>query len=141
MEFGPIEMVVIGFPKSHKFGGEIFTALKGLVEKKIIKIIDILLVKKNSAGELNVLELSDLDDADHKAFDPLISELTGLLTIDDARKLASSMPEDSSAGVMLFENSWAKDLTNTISSTGGQLVFNERIPRKVIEEMTETATE
>lgn len=134
MSYGPIELLMIDFPGS-KFSGEIMPALTELVESGTIRIIDILIVRKDADGSVTDMELSDLVDAESAAFEPLIDELAGLLTHDDAQHLAASMPMDSTAGIMLFENVWAKRFADAVVNAHGEVVINERIPRVVVDEL------
>src|SRR3954452_9747574 len=85
---GPIELLVVKFPGS-RFTGEIAPALTDLVESGTIRVIDILFVHKDDDGAVTVLEINDLDDDDFRHFDPVVEDLTGVLTPDDARQLAA----------------------------------------------------
>ena len=134
MNLGPIEIVAINFPE-NKFEGKILAALNNLVERNIIRIIDILFVTKDQNGKLSVLEITDLQDADYQAFDPLVADLTGLLSETDAHDLSEHMPNNSSNAIMLFENTWATRFVNAVRATGGKLILNQRIPREVVEEI------
>jgi hypothetical protein len=86
-----------------------------------------------------VLEFSDLDTDLFGEWDPLVSDVTPLLNEDDARQLTASLENNSSAAVLLFENTWATRFTDAMRKANGEVVFNERIPRAVIEELAETA--
>src|SRR5262245_5404848 len=90
---------------------------------------------KDEEGNLSVAELSDLGDGQFAVFDPLVSEVTGLLSDDDVEQLSGALENNSSAGLMLFENVWAKEFVDAVRNADGQLVLNERIPRAVIEEV------
>jgi uncharacterized membrane protein len=140
MNFGPIELVIIGFPH-NEYNGKILHELEELVNHHIIKIIDILLLKKDTNGDLKVLEMNDLEDSEYALFEPLVTDLTGLLNINDAQELSKTMPNDSSAGLMLFENTWATDLASAVSGAQGKVLFRERIPNAVIEEMATASAE
>jgi hypothetical protein len=134
MDVGPLELLVVKFP-GNKFTGEVAPALTGLVESGLIRVIDILFVYKDEAGEVSVLEINDLDDDDFSHFDPVVADLTGMLTVEDARWLSTEFEPNSSAAVMLFENTWATRFRDALVRANGQLVLNERIPRAVAEEL------
>lgn len=134
MSLGPIELLVVKFP-GNRFTGEVAPALTELVESGLIRVIDILFVGKDETGELAVVEINDLDDDDFLKFDPVVADLTGMLTVDDARHLSASFEPNSSAAIMLFENTWATRFRDALEGANGQLVLNERIPRAVIEEL------
>ena len=134
MSLGPIELLVIKFP-GNKFTGEVAPALKDLVEGGLIRVIDILFVHKDRAGELTVLEINDLDDDDFSRFDPVVSDITGMLTPDDAKWFASGLENDSAGAIMLFENAWATRFRDALLNANGELVLNERIPKVVIDQL------
>jgi hypothetical protein len=134
MALGPIELLVVKFP-GNQFTGEILPALKELVDNEIIRVIDILFVVKDPAGAVTVLEINDLDDDDFSRFDPVVADLTGLLTPEDARQLSGGLEANSAAGIMLFENSWATRFRDALVHANGELVLSERIPKAVIDEL------
>ena len=138
MSLGPIELLVVKFP-GNKFSGEIVPALKDLVEGGLIRVIDILFVVKDEEGVMTVLEINDLDDEDYSTFDPVVADITEMLTPDDATQLAASLENNSSGAVMLFENAWATKVRDALVNANGELVLNERIPRAVIDELLTTA--
>ncbi len=138
MSLGPIELLVVKFP-GNQFTGEIAPALTELVEGGLIRVIDILFLYKDEASEMTVLEINDLDDDDYRQFDPVVADLTGMLTPDDARSLSASFEPNSSAVIMLFENTWATKFRDTLVRANGQLVLNERIPRTVVDELLASA--
>jgi len=138
MALGPLELLVVRFP-GNRFTGEVAPALTELVEGGLIRVIDILFVAKDHDGEVLVLEINDLDDDDFRRFDPVVADLTGLLTPEDARQLSASLEANSSAAIMLFENTWATRFRDALVRANGQLVLNERIPRAVVDELLATA--
>jgi len=135
---GPIEMLVVKFP-GNKFSGEIIPALGDLVENGTVRIVDLLFAVKNKEGDVKVLEFSDLDPDIIGQWDPLVSDVSELLNEDDAHQIAESLENNSSAGILLFENTWATRFVDAVSDARGEVVLNERIPRAVIQELTATA--
>lgn len=138
MPLGPIELLVIKFP-GNQFTGEIIPALTELVESGTVRIVDLLLLVKNDAGEVTLLEFGDLAPDVFGQWDPLVADTTPLLNEDDAYQLAASLENNSSAGVMLFENTWAARFADAVRNARGEVVLNERIPRVVIEELVASA--
>ncbi len=134
MAYGPVELVVIKFP-GNQFKGEIVPELKKLVDADTVHIIDILFVKKDSAGNVLVLEINDVDDETNESFGPLLSGLAGILSEEDAKAWAAAMEPNSSVAMMLFENTWAAPFMNAVRSASGEVLLNERIPHSVIEEL------
>jgi hypothetical protein len=135
--FGPIELLVLRFP-GNDFRGEIAPALADLVDAGIIRVIDIVFMIKEG-GELHVLEINDLDEDTYALWDPIVADITGLLSEDDVQHLAGVLEDDSSAAIMLFENTWATRFVDAVLRANGELVLNERIPRRVIEEVLAAA--
>jgi hypothetical protein len=134
MTLGPVELLVVKFP-GNQFKGEIIPALQELVDKGTIRIIDILFVSKDAEGRSATIELNDLDDERYAAFDPVVSDVNGLLTEDDVLQLTRRMENNSSAAVMLFENVWATRFRDAVVNANGEIIMIERIPRQVIDEV------
>jgi hypothetical protein len=132
MELGPLELLVVKFP-GNQFRGEIIPELKKLVEAGTIRVVDILFLRKGREGEVSVLEINDLDDEDFAGFDPIVSDLTGLLSEDDVDDVAAALEENSSAAIMLFEQSWAIGFRDAVLRARGELVYSERIPQQAVE--------
>lgn len=139
MSLGPIEVLMLRFP-GNKFRGEIAPALADLVESGTIRVVDLLFAIKDADGELDVLELSDME-GDLSVFAPMTSELADTLTEDDAKMLARSIPNNSSAAILLFENTWAKAFVDAVVRANGEVVLNERIPRAAVEALVAAQSE
>jgi hypothetical protein len=134
MSIGPIELLVVKFP-GNQFKGEIAPALQELVETGTIRIIDLIFAIKDEEGTLAILELNALGDQSLAVFAPAPSELSGSLTEDDARTLSGGLENNSSAAILLFENTWATRFADALRNANGQLVMIERVPRAVIDEL------
>jgi hypothetical protein len=134
MAIGPIELLVVKFP-GNQFKGEIAPALQELIDSGTIHVIDLIFAIKDENGTLAVLELNDLGDQRLAVVEPKQSELSGALTEDDARSLTGSLENNSSAAIMLFENTWAARFAEAMRNANGELILNERIPRAVIDEL------
>ena len=135
---GPIELLVVKFP-GNKFSGEIIPALGDLVENGTVRIVDLLFAVKSKEGDVTVLEFSDLAPDLFGQWDPLVSDVSPMLNENDAHQLAASLENNSSAALMLFENTWATRFVDAVSNASGEVVVNERIPRSVVQELTATA--
>ena len=113
MSLGPIEVLMLSFP-GNRFRGEIAPALASLIDSGTIRVIDLLFAIKDEDGVLDVLELNDME-GDLSVFAPMSSELADTLTEDDARVLSRSLPNNSSAAILLFENAWARTFVDAVS--------------------------
>jgi hypothetical protein len=133
MSFGPIEYLIVGFP-GNKFKGEIVPALAELVESNTIRILDLVLIAKDEEGNVAAVELAELDPEDEAAGLSDISEVdAGLLNEDDIQLAADSLENNTSAGLLVFENVWATRLAEALRNADGRLLANERIPHDVVE--------
>lgn len=134
MSIGPCEIIVIGFP-GNEFDGSVAPALAKLVEAELVRIIDLVFVVKDTAGDVTALELSSVPDHVRDAFEPVLGEASGLVSDEDVEDLAESLAPGSSAAVLLFEHTWASELAEAVSGSGGELLASIRIPREVVEEV------
>jgi hypothetical protein len=134
MPLGPVELLVIKFP-GNQFKGEIVPALRELVESGLIRIVDLLFVKKDAAGAVTAVELNDFEPDTYALLDPLVADIEGLLAEDDVQHFAEMLEPNSSVGMMLFENAWATRFRDAVLNANGELVLNERIPHAVVEQL------
>ena len=133
---GPVELLVLKFPE-HKMTGGPASALQDLVDAGLIRVIDILFAHKEQDGESRIFEIQELEDA-YGFYDPVVAELTGLLTHDDVKQLTAGIEPGASGVVMLFENTWAQKFADAVAAERGEVILNERIPRRVIDELMAT---
>jgi hypothetical protein len=126
-ELGPVDWIVVEFPGS-RFKGEIIPALDDLVERNIVRILDLLIMKKDDDGNLEAFELSDLDDSELGSLRSYETELAMLLSEDDVHAVAAAVEPGSTAAVLVWENSWAAPFASAVRRAGGQLVASGRIP-------------
>jgi hypothetical protein len=129
---GPLELLAVGFP-GNQFTGEIMPALRAAVEKGTIRIIDLTFIKKDTAGAVKSLELTELGDHEAALFDPLVSDITGLMSPADVEQVGAALDDNSSAALMVFEHVWATDLQRAILDANGVLLAREHIPHHVVE--------
>ena len=127
-ELGPIDWIVIEFPGS-KFNGQIAPALRDLVERDLIRVLDLLVLKKDADGSLEAFELSDLDVGEIGKFQDYESELAMLLSEEDVTSLSAAVDPRTSAAVLVWENTWAAPFGSAVRRSGGQLVASDRHPR------------
>ena len=126
-ELGPVDWIVVEFPGS-RFNGEIAPALADLVDRDLIRVLDLLVLKKDSEGTLEAYELADLDDTELGELRSHEAELAMLLSEDDVNALAAAIEPGSSAAVLVWENKWAAPFGAAVRRSGGQLVASGRIP-------------
>nr|GLK38399.1 hypothetical protein GCM10017611_52660 [Rhodococcus wratislaviensis] len=139
-ELGPVDWIVVEFPGS-KFNGEIAPALGDLVERGIVRVLDLLLLKKDMDGSLEAYELSDLDDSEIGELRSYETELAMLLSEDDVDAVAAAIDPGSTAAVLVWENTWAAPFASATRRAGGQLVASGRIPVQALLAAFETDEE
>ena len=130
-ELGPVDYLIIEFPAGQQnFTGEGADELLRLHDAGIIRIMDILILKKADDGSVDAMELSDLDELGE--LQRLEAELAELLAEEDVEHLAAAMEPGSTAGVLIWENLWAAPFASAARRSGGQLIANGRIPIQAI---------
>ncbi len=134
MTLGPLEYTVIGFA-GNRFNGEIAKEIQKVVEKRIIRLVDVVVISKDIDGEATVIELDNKDDPKFKDFAPLLGDLMGLLTAEDIAAIAADLPDNTTALVMLFEHRWAEHIKDAIAGAGGFLVSRTTVPPEILEQL------
>ena len=126
MTLGPLEYTVVGFA-GNNFSGRIADELGRVVENGTIRVVDLVFVARDADGETAIVELDASEDESFAAFAPLLEGLMGLLTPEDIAKIAESLPDNTSALIILFEHRWAERLKDALGDAGGFLVSREYI--------------
>jgi uncharacterized membrane protein len=133
MTYGPIDFVALGF-SGNQFKGEILSALIELVENKIVRVIDLVIVIKDQDGTVIGRELKQLSPEVIGVFDPLKVHISGMITMEDIHLIGEELQNNSTAALMLFENLWAIKFKEAVLKANGTLLVQGRIPPEVIEE-------
>lgn len=128
LELGPVDYLVIEFP-GNKMTGEGFPILVDLVQRGIIRILDLAFITRGEDGSIDAIDLKDFDAEGigqlavfHEDGKP------GLLDQSDLDEVGAVLAPNSSAGVLVFENTWAGPFAAAMRRSGGQLVASGRIP-------------
>ncbi|MFE9740581.1 DUF6325 family protein [Streptomyces sp. NPDC006477] len=124
---GPVDYLVLEFP-GNRMTGEGLALLLDLVERRVIRILDLSFVRKDEDGSVRALQLSDMDgdgELDLAVFDGASS---GLLGEDDLQEAAAVLDPGNSAGVLVYENVWAAPLAAALRRSGARMVAAGRIP-------------
>ncbi|HST16460.1 MAG TPA: DUF6325 family protein [Gaiellaceae bacterium] len=139
-EIGPVDYAIVGFP-GNKFRGEIGPALAELVENDTIRIIDIAFAGKDSNGDVAAMELTELDPDVQAGLESAGVEVGGLLSDDDIRDAAEGLDPNTSIALIVWENVWARKVTQAIRDAGGVALAFERVPHEVVQAAREWALE
>lgn len=145
---GPIQMICVGFD-GNRFKGEILPVLDRLKRERIIRIIDLLLVRKDDEGRVTVMTSSDLDWEEATAFGSYVGALAGyraegpegvepgamagaaefadghVFNENNTFRVTQSLPNNMSAALVLIEHLWAKELREAVERAGGTELANE----------------
>ncbi len=126
-ELGPVDWIVVEFP-GDKFNGEIAPTLKSLVDREIVRVLDLLILRKDADGSLEAFEMADLEDTELGELRAYEAELAMLLSAEDVESVAAAVEPGSTAAVLVWENAWAAPFASAVRRAGGQLVASGRIP-------------
>jgi hypothetical protein len=129
-EMGPIDYVVLEWRGSQP-AGEIAPMLLDLVERGIVRVLDVAFLSKADDGSVTRLEMTELGNG-HAAFAEFDGASSGLLGADDVDDAASALEPGTSAAVLVWENAWAAPIATALRRSGGQLVASGRIPVQAI---------
>jgi hypothetical protein len=130
MSIGPVEYLVVGFP-GNQFNGEIAPALGALIDSDTIRILDLVFIAKDADGNHVAVEFDEHDALDD--FGKLSGEVGGLISNDDIEYAAAGLEPNSSAALLIWEDTWAKPLVDAIRASGGVLIEGARVPHGLIE--------
>ena len=127
-ELGPIDIVVIAYPASAPMTGEAAPLLVDLVERGIIRVLDVMFVIKNEDGTYSGFDATDLDAKGVGDFAVFEGASSGLLGDEDVATAADGIEPGSAAIMIVYENSWAGPFVAAVRRNGGVPVAFERVP-------------
>jgi hypothetical protein len=130
-ETGPIDYLIVEFP-GNRMTGEGFPLLLDLVDSGTIRIVDLVFATRDTDGSLSVLRVSDLDGDGELDLSVFEGAASGLLGPDDLVEAASAIEPGNSAGILIYENTWAAPFAAALRRSGAQLVASGRIPVQAI---------
>jgi hypothetical protein len=125
--FGPVDVVVIGYPPGAPKTGEAIPLLLDLVDRGIIRVLDALFVQKEGDGTFSGFDLADLNQDTAGDLTVFAGASTGMLNVDDAALAAAEIEPGSAAVMIVYENRWAAPFIAAVRRSGGELIANERI--------------
>ena len=127
-ELGPVDIVVIAYPADAPMTGEAVPIVLDLVERGIIRVLDVLFVMQNEDGTFSGFEAIDLEPDSVGDFKVFEGASTGLLGEDDVSTAAEALDPGSAAVMIVYENRWAAPFAAAVRRNGGVVVDNQRIP-------------
>jgi len=126
-EFGPIDVVVIGYPAGAPMTGEGIPILLDLVDRGIVRVLDALFVRKEADGSFSGFDFGDLDQDTAGDLTVFAGATTGLLGDEDVAAAAAEIEPGSAALMIVYENRWAAAFIGAIRRNGGVLIASHRI--------------
>ena len=133
---GPGDYLLVRFP-GNKFSGKIIPELMNLEKKGIVRVIDLVLVMKDSNGKIFITEAKNLKGEEGTAFDQLAKNTREWFYEGDINAIANNLPTNSSAALLLFENVWAIRFKEELIKSDAELIYMGRIPPDVVEKARE----
>lgn len=124
---GPIDYLIVEFP-GNRMTGEGVPILLDLVDRGIIRILDLAFIRKDADGSVRALKIEDMDTEGAEQFAIFEGASSGLLDSEDFQEAATALEPGSSAGVLIYENTWAAPFAIALRRGGAQVVANGRIP-------------
>ena len=130
-ELGPVDWIVVEFPEP-RFTGEVAPILKDLVDRELVRVLDLVFLTKDQDGGFEVFESTDMDESDIGELRAYETELAMLLSEQDVIDLVETIEPGSSAAVLVWENLWAAPFGSAVRRAGGHLAASGRIPVQAV---------
>src|SRR4051794_33282645 len=121
LQLGPVDFLIVEFPGS-KMTGEGLPLLVDLVDRGIIRVLDLLFVKKEEDGSVSGIAVADFDAGGELDLAVFEGATSGLIDEDDVAEAAGVLEPGSSAALLVYENRWAAPLAVALRRGAGQLV-------------------
>ena len=132
-QLGPVDYLVVEFPADRaNFKGEIAAELTALIDRGLVRVLDLILLKKEADGSVEGFETHDFGDGDLAEVLGLETELALLLAEEDVKAIGEAMEPGTVAAVLVWENIWAAPFGSAVRRAGGQLVAEGRIPTQAL---------
>jgi hypothetical protein len=128
---GPIDFLLLEF-QSDKMTGEAGAALFDLVEQGIVRIYDLLIIRKEADGSVVGLDLSDVSADSVGGFAAFAGARSGLVGDDDVAEAGSAMEPGTTAALLVYENTWAVPFVAAARKADAQVIASARIPADVV---------
>jgi hypothetical protein len=126
---GPVDVAVMVF-ETGRIDDAVGAAIRDLVETGTVRIIDFAVVRKDSDGDVSLVELDDVESG--PTLESLADAQFDLLSEQDLMTIAESLDPGSAALVVVWENTWAAQLAVAVRASGGRLAAFERIPHDAV---------
>lgn len=125
---GPVDIAVIAYPAGAPMTGEAAPLLLDLVERGIIRVLDVMFVRKEEDGTFAGFDAKNLSDEGVGDFTLFEGASSGLLGDDDVSRVAEEIEPGSAAALIVYENRWAAPFISAVRRNGGVPIAFERVP-------------
>jgi uncharacterized membrane protein len=159
VEYGPIQIIAIGFPDIEKLDGALLKEIFQLSEERLIRVLGLLAVVKDEKGTIASVQITELSDEDRVKLGAAVGALIGFgyaggegaiagaqagaeraahkdfgLTRDQINDIAKNIPNNTAAGLLLIEHVWAKKFKEIAMKKHGVVLANSFIsPLELVE--------
>ena len=131
-QLGPVDWLVVEFPGPDYGRGQVAPHLQALVDRGLVRVLDLVFLRKDQDGTLEMGEISDLDDSELGELRASEAEMAMVHSEQDVNDLAETIEPGNSAVVLVWENQWAAAFGSAVRHAGGQLVASGRIPTQAV---------
>jgi hypothetical protein len=130
VSIGPVEYIILGFP-GNNFKGDIVPALAKLIDSETVRIIDLVFILKDADGTVSTFEFDQLEEL--APYATLQGEIGGLVNEEDITYAANGLEPNSSAALLVWEDTWATELAEAVRGAGGVVLEGARIPPDLVD--------
>lgn len=136
VNIGPVELVVLAFPGAQADPATV-TALQDVVAKGYVTLLDLVYLAKDEAG--NVRQVDVDEDLQDVGLEILSIEAKALISDEDLDVVRDALEPGTSAAIIVYEETWARNFTSTARAAGGEVVLHVQIPHEVVVAAVEAA--
>jgi uncharacterized membrane protein len=127
LEVGPVDYLVVEFP-GNKMTGEGLPILVDLVDRGIVRVLDLVFVRRDDDGTVSAFEITDFDGDGALDLAVFQGAKSGLLDDQDIAEAGNAVQPGSSAALLVYENTWAAPMVGALRRSGAEVVASGRIP-------------
>jgi Family of unknown function (DUF6325) len=127
VQLGPVDYLVIEYPNGEPTG-EALPYLIDLVDRGLIRILDVAILAKSVDGDVAAISLDDLQGFQATEFAIFEGASSGMLSDEDIAETAAILTPGAVGAILVYENTWAAPFATALRKAGAQLIANGRIP-------------
>lgn len=136
LNIGPVELVVLTFPGAQVDPGTI-AALQDVVERGYVTLLDLVYIAKDADGTITQVDVDE--DLDEVGLAILSIEAKALISDEDLDVVRDSLEPGTSAAIIVYEQTWARQIASNVRTVGGEVALHVQIPRDAVVAAVEAA--